>query len=142
MANKLTLWLAYIIPPNGEARRVKGFNGKDFSYDNKGYKAPNINEFSRVWLGLLKRKVVYYVEGIPTPIPMTGVKRDPRSYSADDVQTVEGEFAVKVVRDALQDEKKLELLVWVSLIVSALSLVLCIVNAVLVYKLGKVFHGW
>lgn len=127
---------ALIVPKSGETVKLKT-KAQEFEWNKGRYNAPKNNQINTLKTTWGRQRYAIYSEGVPEPWDIAGEKRKPGAYTAEDVLTVKGKYLSNVVRDALADEAKTETLLFITIVISGISLLISAASTYLIYKVAK-----
>lgn len=131
------MFRAIVIEPNGNAQSVKS-KARDFEFDGGMYNGPKVGQINTMRLGLFtKMRYATYTKGNPNAWTLADEDAKPGAFTAADVLSTKGRYLSNVVREAMEDESKTSLLLYIAIGTSVLSILISGIGAYLIYKVAN-----
>lgn len=118
---------AIVVNKSGDVEHILKHPGS-LGYQNGSkdlYEIPESPEIIHFRKGLAKYvlgSVAIYTRGVPRPWPVAGAKQ-PRGLTTEDNMTQKGKFLANTVRDAIQDDDKFSLMLFIAIGVGVVGLI-------------------
>ncbi len=94
---------AKIVQPSGRAVKVRVNHGENFSYKGQRYEAANAEDLQLEEFAGFAWHTAIYQKGVPKARPYW-IQPSP-GLTGDDFENIDGEWLVKVIRQALKDDR-------------------------------------
>ncbi len=125
-----------IIQPSGNVHFMKVRDGHRFTDDkNNRYEPPTRGDFGKVSLFGIDVEIALYQSGIPKARP-AWILPSP-GLTGQDLQNVDGDWLLNLVRRALEENAKLQAKEWLILIACGISVLASIASAFMTWQLQK-----